>query len=367
MEYRILPHGGEKISIIGLGSGSLTGTKKEMTDVINDAIQNGINYFDLAPSEQAPFYAYADAFEGRREQIITQMHFGAVYRNGTYGWTRNLTEIKEQFAWELKLLHTDYTDIGFLHCIDDSDDLAEVMNGGLWNYMKSLKENGVIRHLGFSSHNPGIAKKILETEQIDLLMFSINPAYDYQKGEYGIGEVAERAALYRECERMGVGISVMKPFAGGQLLNAKTSLFRRALTHTQCFQYALDRPAVVSVLPGVRNQEDLRTVLRYFTAGKEEKDYSVIGEFTPKDAYGICVYCNHCQPCPQGLNIGLINKYYDLALSGDKMAKGHYRKLPLHADDCVHCGHCRAHCPFHVNQEKRMQEIADYFKKEDKT
>ena len=46
----------------------------------------------------------------------------------------------------------------------------------------------------------------------------------------------------------------------------------------------------------------------------------MLGTFTPKDMTGTCVYCNHCQPCPAGLNIGLINKYYDLAKAGDAMA-----------------------------------------------
>ena len=362
MEYRTLPHGGEKISVIGLGAGSLTGTEEEMTAVLDAAIQGGINYFDIAPSVRAPFFAYAKAFEGRREQVITQMHFGAVYQSEEYGWTRDLDAIKAQFAWQLKLLNTDYTDVGFLHCVDDLDDLDTVMNGGLWDYMKSLKALGTIRHLGFSSHNPDIARRILDTGLVDLFMFSINPAYDYQsEDEYAIGEVAERAALYRDAQRMGVGISVMKPFAGGQLLDEKTSLFKRALTHTQCFQYALDRPGVLTVLPGVRNMEDLRTVLKYAEATAEEKDYSVIGEFAPQDATGICVYCNHCQPCPMGLNVGLINKYYDLALAGDVLAKGHYQKLPIHADACIRCGHCESRCPFHVKQESRMEEIAQYF------
>ncbi|MCM1307928.1 MAG: aldo/keto reductase [Butyrivibrio sp.] len=363
MEYRILPHGGEKISVIGLGSGGLDGAEREMTEVIDAAIQNGVNYFDLAPSRQAPFYAFAKAFAGRRESVMTQMHFGAVYKDGKYGWTRALDEIKEQFAWELKLLDTDYTDIGFVHCTDDTDDLNEVMNGGLWDYMKELKKQGVIRHLGFSSHNPSIARRILDTGLVDIFMFSINPSYDYQKGEYAIGEAAERARLYRDCERMGVGISVMKPFAGGQLLDAKTSLFKRALTHTQCFQYALDRPAVLTVLPGVRNMADLQTALRYVTASPKEKDYSIIGEFTPQSAYGVCVYCNHCQPCPVGIEVGLVNKYYDLALAGDEMARGHYYKLPVHADVCAKCGHCEARCPFHVKQESRMEEINTYFGK----
>ena len=52
MEYRILPHGGEKISVIGLCSGSITGSEQEMTAVIEAAMENGINYFDMAPSEQ---------------------------------------------------------------------------------------------------------------------------------------------------------------------------------------------------------------------------------------------------------------------------------------------------------------------------
>ncbi len=361
MEYRTLPHGGERISVLGLGAGGLTGTTEEMTAVIETAIENGINYFDMATSERAPFFAYAKAFEGRREQILTQMHFGAVYQSGSYGWTREFTEIKRQFTWQLKLLKTDYTDMGFVHCIDDREDLDEVMQGGLWAYMKAIKADGVIRHLGSSSHNPDIARRFLDTGLVDLFMFSINPAYDYQAGEYAIGEVAERAALYRDCEKMGVGISVMKPFAGGQLLDARTSLFKRTLTHAQCFQYALDRPAVLTVLPGVRNMDDLRTALKYVDASPEEKDYSVISEFTPQDADGICVYCNHCQPCPMGLNIGLINKYYDLALAGDEMAKGHYQKLPVHADACVRCGHCESRCPFHVKQETRMEEIAAYF------
>ena len=366
MKYRTLPHGGEMVSVIGLGSGSLTGTEEELTEVIAAAIEQGINYFDMAPSVKAPFFAYAKAFEGRRERVITQMHFGAIYKSGEYGWTRDLDEIKSQFEWQLKLLHTDYTDMGFIHCSDDRDDLDQVMKAGLWEYMKALKEEGKIRHLGFSSHNPDIARRILDTGLIDMMMFSINPAYDYQEGEYAIGEAAERAALYRQCERMGVGISVMKPFAGGQLLDAKTSIFQKALTHEQCFQYVLDRPAVLTVLPGVRNMQDLQTALHYVTAAPEEKDYSIIGGFTPQDADGICVYCNHCQPCPEGLNVGLINKYYDLALAGDKMAAGHYRKLPIKADACIRCGHCQIRCPFHVKQEQRMAEIAAYFISENK-
>jgi len=76
---------------------------------------------------------------------------------------------------------------------------------------------------------------------------------------------------------------------------------------------------------------------------------------------GNCVYCNHCQPCPAGLNVGLINKYYDLAMAGDTMAADHYTKLEKHASDCVDCGHCDSRCPFQVKQSKRMEKIQARF------
>ena len=158
-----------------------------------------------------------------------------------------------------------------------------------------------------------------------------------------------------------MGISVMKPFCAGQLLDARTSPFRRALTEYQCLQYALDKPGVLTVLPGVRSRADLTRVLGFLSAPAEERDYSVLAELNPGETDGVCVYCNHCQPCPMGLDVGLINKYYDLARAGDALAANHYANLGKKAGDCVGCGHCDSRCPFHVRQSERMQEISAYF------
>ena len=66
-------------------------------------------------------------------------------------------------------------------------------------------------------------------------------------------------------------------------------------------------------------------ILRYLLDLKaQERDYSVIATLTPKDTKGTCVYCKHCHPCPAGLDIGLINKYYDLSRLGDVLAKERY-------------------------------------------
>ena len=167
--------------------------------------------------------------------------------------------------------------------------------------------------------------------------------------------------LFQRCQREGVGISVMKPFFAGRLLSADQSPFGAALTRSQCLQYAIDRPGVLVVVPGVQTMEHLDQILEFLTATDEEKDYSVIGTFTADTVTGTCVYCNHCQPCPAGIDIGLVNKYYDLALAGDTIAANHYTKLSVNADACLHCGHCESRCPFGVKQESRMETIARYF------
>ena len=77
-------------------------------------------------------------------------------------------------------------------------------------------------------------------------------------------------------------------------------------------------------------------ILRYLLDLKaQERDYSVIAALTPKDTKGTCVYCKHCHPCPAGLDIGLINKYYDLSRLGDVLAKERYGcGLPLAGTHC---------------------------------
>ena len=245
-----------------------------------------------------------------RDRVFFRLHFGAVYNeNGEYGWSRNLQTIRQTFLWELEALGTDYVDFGFLHCVDEESDFDEIRKNGILDYVKDLHERGIVRHIGFSSHTPSVAHKVLDTGMIDMMMFSLNPAYNLECGdEYGIGTANERAALLRRAQTKGVGVSVMKPFHGGQLLSAKTSPFRQALTKNQNIRY--------------------------------------------------------CQPCPAGIDIGIVNKYYDLSLAGDRMAHDHYGKLTVRPDACLGCGHCDRRCPFRVHQQSRMKEIAAYFNKE---
>lgn len=362
MEYRTNRKTGDRISVIGLGTSYISGvSEKEAVEALTFACEHGVNYADLATAGAKTFGYYGKAFAGAREKMLYQVHFGANYETGEYGWSTDLDTVKRSVDWQLRELGTDYIDYGMIHCIDEASDWLAYQDGGVLDFLLELKRQGVVRHIGLSTHTPALARTILDTGLVEQLMFSINPGYDYHHGEFANGTAGERMELYRRCEAEGVGITVMKPFSGGQLLDGKTSPFGQPLTRYQCIQYALDKPGVLTVVPGIRSVEDVKELLGFLDAPAGERDYSVLGTFAPSDAAGACVYCNHCQPCPAGLNVGLINKYYDLALAGDAMAADHYGKLDKKASDCVSCGHCDKRCPFHVAQGARMREIAAYF------
>ena len=348
MQYRINRRTGDKISVIGIGSAYLyEADRKEGVEALRCAFEGGINYFDLAAGDGRAFPLWGEALSDVRSQVFYQIHFGADYTRGAYGWSLNLDTVKRSVDWQLRELKTDYIDYGFIHCQDEESDWETYRKNGILDYLMELKAAGTVRHIGLSSHTPSVIHRILDETDVDMLMFSVNPAYDYGKAS----------------SPTAAGISVMKPFCGGQLLSAAQSPFGQALTPYQCIRYVLDKPGVLTALCGAGGLEDVKKALAYFDQPEEALDYSVIGTFAPPEANGKCVYCNHCRPCPAGLDIGLINKYYDLAQAGDALAKEHYLTLEKTAGDCAKCGHCDGRCPFHVQQMRRMQEISRFFGK----
>lgn len=175
----------------------------------------------------------------------------------------------------------------------------------------------------------------------------------------------ERAELYRLCEQQDVGITVMKGYAGGRLFNHQASPFGVAFTPVQCIHYALTRPAVASILAGYSEPGHVREAAAYETAGEEEKDYASVLATAPHHAYSKkCMYCNHCRPCPAGIDIAMVNKLYDLAVMQSEVptsVKAHYQALEKNTADCIACGGCETRCPFAVEIVERMNKAKELF------
>ena len=318
------------------------------------------------------------ALEGRREKFIIQGHLCTVFEDGQYTRTRDIGKTRRSFEDLLERLHTDYIDVGMIHYVDSEEDFRTVFEGPVLAYAKDLKENGVIRHIGMSSHNPKVAVKAAESGFVEMILFSINPAFDMLPASENIdtmfadefdknlkGIDPDRARLYKVCEQNDVGITVMKGFAGGRLFDEKRSPFGVTLTPVQCIHYALTRPAVCSIMCGYDTKEQIDAATAYENASEEEKDYASILANAPLHSYrGECTYCGHCKPCVSDLDIAMINKFYDLATMQPTVpatVQSHYELLKHKASECIGCQACESRCPFGVPIAERMKKTAELF------
>lgn len=379
MRYRELGNTGLKVSEIGLGAEWLERhNAKEVKEVVSYCEAAGINILDCWMSEPNVRSNIGAAIKGHRNHWIIQGHLGSTWQDGQYVRTRDLDQAKTAFADLLRRLGTDYIDLGMIHFVDETAEFHQIMDGTFYTYARELKDKGIIRHIGMSTHNPAVARLAAECGRIEMLLFSINPAFDmlpasediddYFKDTYDetLGGIApERAQLYQICENNGVGITVMKGYAGGRLFSAGTSPFGVALTPVQCLHYALTRPAVASVLAGYDTTAHVDAALAYETATAEEKDYATVLSKAPAHAYyGQCTYCGHCAPCPVGIDIAMVNKLYDLAAMQPEVPatlKAHYDGLSANGRDCVACRGCEKRCPFGVGVAERMAKAEALF------
>lgn len=379
MIYRPIGNTGMSASVIGLGAEHLDNKPYETVEqVIHASLDNGINIMDVFMPGEEVRQNIGRAIKGRRDKLLIQGHICASDLNQQYDISRDLPTIKKYFENLLRCLNTDYIDFGMLFFIDTEKHFAEVFEGDALPYALELKKKGQIRFMGASSHNPVIAKKIVETGLIDLLMFSLNPAFDMASadtyvldymGEEGLNFEKnldpDRAAFYRFCEQKNVAITVMKSLASGKLLSPEHTPFARPLTVNQCIHYALTRPAVVSVLLGCSTAEQVEEAVNYLNVSEEERDFSAVIQEYQGSLKGSCVYCNHCLPCPSEINVANVIKYLDIAELNEEnippSIKSHYRSLEHHASECIFCGSCEERCPFSVPVMQKMKKAAALF------
>lgn len=381
MRYRELGRTGLKVSEIGLGGEWLERhNTEEVREVIDCCEANGINILDCWMSNPEVRANIGKAIAGKRDKWIIQGHIGSTWQNGQYVRTRDLAAVKPAFEELLSLMQTDYIDLGMIHFVDEPKEFDAIMNGEFIEYVKELKAKGTIRHIGLSTHNPVVGQMAASSGIVEMILFSINPAFDMLPPSEDINTMfaekydeklegldPERVKLYELCEQNGVGITVMKGYAGGRLFNADASPFGVALTPVQCLHYALTRPAVASVMVGYDTPQHVEDAVSYETASDEEKDYALVLAKAPfHSSNGQCTYCGHCAPCPQKIDIAMVNKLYDLATMQDKLPEslaGHYHSLSANADDCISCGGCETRCPFNVDIVEKMAKARKLFSK----
>ena len=380
MKMRPLGKTGIMVSEIGLGCEHLQGMKYEQIRGVLDAAEEcGINAMDTFMSQMEVRRDIGRALKGRRERFVIQGHIGSVWANGQYRRSRDLAESKQFFEDYLKQYNTDYIDIGMLHFVDDDDDWDALADSLIMEYAYDLKRKGIIRAIGMSSHAPLTALKAARSGLIDVMMFSINPAYDMLSEDRTVDELfdpatynggltlnPQRALLYAECERLGIGITVMKALGAGSLLKDESSPFGKAFTVAQLMHYALSRPAVASVMAGATTPEQVRAAAAYETTSDAERDYASVLMNAPKFSLtGRCMYCNHCLPCPKHIDVAQVNKYLDLAFAQKdnvpESVREHYLTLDHTAGECVECGACEKRCPFAVPVRSRMNQAKTLF------
>ncbi len=384
MEYRILGRTGIKVSAIGIGGeGFENKSDEKCEEIIDTAFAEGINFIDIYNSNPAVRSHVGKALQKYpRDSFVIEGHLCSIWDNGQYRRTREIQEVVQAFEDFLTRMQIAYVDVGMIHYVDDQKDFDAIVDGEILNYAKELKAKGIIKSIGISTHNTDIAFKAVETGVIDVILFSINAAYDMLPASEDVnilfdektfknrtyeGIDLKRDKLYHTCENVGVALTVMKGYGAGVLLSAKESPFERALSPVQCLHYCLTRPAVAAVMVGVADSEQILAATAYNSAVDEEKDYSEILANAPRSSFnGHCMYCGHCAPCSKKIDIAMVNKYLDLALIQDEVPetlKDHYALLEHHASECIECGACMKNCPFNVEIIHKMKQAAQLFGK----
>ena len=179
MRYRELGRTGLQVSEIGLGAEWLERhNQEEVTAVIQRCESYGINILDCWMSNPEVRTKIGNAIQGHREQWIIQGHFGSTWENGQYVRNKELSAVKPAFQDLLDRLQTDYIDLGMIHFVDEEAEFHRIMEGEFLAYVKEQKARGVIRHIGMSTHNPKTAKLAVLSGEVEMLLFSINPAFD---------------------------------------------------------------------------------------------------------------------------------------------------------------------------------------------
>lgn len=334
MEKIRLGRTGMMVSKLGFGGIPIQRlSEDDAIAVVKRCLELGINFLDTANGYTTSEERIGKAIARKREDVIIATKTGA----------RNTTDMEAHLNLSLKRLGVNYIDLYQFHGVSDSKHLDLILApGGLLSVAEKAKKEGLIKHIGVTSHSLDIAKEIVKSDCFETIMIPFN---------FITSEAAdELLPLTREHD---VGFIAMKPLAGGMLDNVIVA-----------FKYLFQFPDIVPI-PGIERIEEIEEIVGIVEGSwemteAEEKDMQRL-----RDELGtrFCRRCNYCQPCTVEIPIStiMVSRSFFKRLPEERFFSGMLDNAMERAADCTDCGECEERCPYKLPIREIMAEQVAWY------
>jgi len=348
-DYRRLGRTEARVSDISLGSGQGTGGR-QTAEVVREAIQRGINYFDTAPdySEAGAEERFGKAMKGVRNEMFVATKF--CQPTGHLAEGSSVDDYIGAVEGSLRRLRTDWVDLVHIHSCDS---VARLMDENVHEAFDRLKAQGKVRFLGVSTHTPNLAEvanAAIDSDRFDVMML----AYHYGAWPT-LGSIIDRAAA------QDIGVVAMKTLRGSKHKGLLWSRDERDSFTQASFKWVLSNPSVACLVISLWESAQLDEFL--YASGKRPSasDLAVL------ERYQQLTRATHCRPhcgacldqCPEGVPIHDVLRYrmYYEDYGAQKQAIRSYASLPKQADACSGCAApCLDACPDGIDIPRRTRE-----------
>ncbi|MGD9569179.1 MAG: aldo/keto reductase [Sedimentibacter sp.] len=358
----------EELSILGFGCMRLPSDESKSINLIHEAIEKGVNYFDTAYIYQA----------GKNESLLGKALTGG-YRERVKIATKlppymvnNLNSAKKIFSTQLSRLQTEYIDYYLLHMLTDKAMFDKMVSLGVLDWMEEEKRKGTIKNIGFSFHG----------SKLDFEL--IVKAYDWNFCQIQYNYLDENNQATKSglelAGQLGIPVIIMEPLRGGKLVNNLPTKVIRAFKNYDAerspaewaLRWIWNHKEVNVILSGMNSQEQLQENIKTATDAKpnslsneELEIFEQVKMIMAEKTKVPCTACGYCMPCPHGVDIpGCFSNYNDKYLLNDKMYKwkyiqtlGGFSAKPAFASQCKECGKCEIHCPQKIEIRKQLKTV----------
>lgn len=345
------------------------GQVERMVDAFLDA---GLTYFDTA-------YVYHDGQSERvAREALVERHPREAFTLATKlpAWKLEKPEDMQRiFDEQLERTGAGFFDYYLLHNVAD-EHIGIYERMGAWEWAQRLRDEGLIRHLGFSFHDTAdvLDRLLTEHPEVEFVQLQINYL------DWG-HDVVQSGACYEVAERHGVPVVVMEPVKGGTLAKLPedvaaplTALDASASQASWALRFAASLPQVKMVLSGMSTEAQMADNLATLAPSafkpltQEERDalHEVVSRYTSVETVG-CTACRYCTPgCPQGIDIpAIISCVNNRRRYRDSRSEMAYQRAltagSARASACVACGQCESACPQHLPIIEVLKEAAEAF------